>query len=319
MMKRILLLLLASAINYFLKSQDISVYNQYLPEHEILNPAYAGMYNCLALSIADNHQWLGMKAAPNTQNIFGRGRVSFSSAQNYNGVGLMLTRDQNGAFRNMDAWLIYAYHVLLSDAGETMLSMGLAAGAKQTSVNEYNFYNYNNDPVISGNRVSVWNPQLNIGMAIYNESFYSGISASNLLPALSYVTNPVEADRNQRLFIAHAGIILPLRSKEIELEPSGAFHYKELIYKRLDLNLKVYYRKTFWLGISARQYITGNTGGVFQLLPALGMQLKRFEIAYSYKLGFSSIYKDNYGTHHLLIRWKTCRESKGAIPCPAYN
>lgn len=318
-MKKILLLLLASGINYFLKSQDISVYNQYFPEHEILNPAFTGMYNCLALSIADNHQWLGMKSAPNTQYIFGRGRVSFPRAKNYNGVGLMLARDQNGAFRNMNVWLVYSYHVLLSDAGETMLSMGLAAGAKQTSVNEHDFNNYNNDPAISGNRIIVCNPDLNIGMAIYNESFYSGISASNLLPAMSYVTNPIETDRNQRLYIAHAGIILPLRSKEIELEPSGAFHYKELIYKRLDLNLKVHYRQMVWLGLSARQYITGSTGAAFQLLPALGMQLKRFEIAYSYKLGFSSIYKDNYGTHHILIRWKTCRESKGSIPCPAYK
>jgi type IX secretion system PorP/SprF family membrane protein len=319
MMKKISLFLLALGSFYLLRSQDLPVYNQYFSEHDILNPAYAGMKNCIALSMADNHQWLGLKAAPNTQYFFVRGRVSFPRAKNYNGVGLILSRDQNGAFRNMDARLIYAYHLLLSDAGETMLSMGFSAGTQQISVNEHDFYNYNNDPVITGNRISVWNPELSIGIAAYNKVFYSGISASNLLPAFSYVTDPQPADQNQRLYIAHAGIIIPFRGKDIEFEPSLAFHLKEMAYNRLDINLKAYYRQMIWLGLSVRQFFSRGAGAVSGLLPAVGIQFKRFEIAYSYGLGFSSIYNNNYGTHHLLIRWKTCHESKGAIPCPAYN
>lgn len=318
-MKKISLFLLILGWNYILQSQDLPVYNQYFPEYEISNPAYTGMQNCLALSMADNHQWVGMKAAPNTQYIFARGRVSFSRAKNYNGVGLMLARDQNGAFRNFNARLIYAYHVLLSDASETMLSLGLSAGVQQISINEHDFNNYNNDPIITGNRISVWNPALSVGTAVYNQFFYSGVSASNLLSALSYVTSPVTADRNQRLYIAHAGIVIPLRAKDIELEPSLAFLFKELTYKRLDINIKTYYRQVIWLGLSFRQYFYGSTKAASGLLPALGIQLKRFEIAYSYGLGFTSINKDNYGTHHLLIRWKTCQESKGYVPCPAYQ
>ena len=180
--------------------------DRYFPEHEILNPALTGYENCYSISLHDHHQWLGMKTSPNTQTIFARGRFSFPRAASYHGLGLMVTRDQNGSFRNLEADVLYAYHVRLSDAKKTYMSLGLSAVVSQVTLDESGFNNFNNDPVISGARLSVWNPDLSLGVVVYNKTYYAGVSAFNLLPVLSFLTNPVAADKNQRIFVAVAGI-----------------------------------------------------------------------------------------------------------------
>jgi type IX secretion system PorP/SprF family membrane protein len=300
-------------------AQDMQVCDQYFPEHEILNPALTGYENCYSVSIHDHHQWPGMKASPNTQTVFARGRFAFPGAVNYHGLGLMVTRDQNGSFRNLEADLHYAYHVCLSDVNKTIMSLGLSAAVSQVMLDEREFNNYNNDPLIGGARLSAWNPDLSLGIVIYNQSYYAGVSAFNLLPALSFVTNPVTADKNQRIFVAIAGIRMKPRKSDIEFEPSVALHYMESLYSRVDINLKGYYRQSIWLGISLRKYLAGDLTSNLSLLPSVGISIGNFEIAYSYGLGFSSIQRRSYGSHYLMLKWKLCRESRGTLPCPAYN
>jgi type IX secretion system PorP/SprF family membrane protein len=311
-------LLILLAVYAIAGAQEMPVCNQYVAEYEILNPAFTGLENCYAVSISDHHQWLGMKASPNTQFAFVRGRFAFPGAINYHGLGLMVVRDQNGSYRNMEADLVYAYHVRLSEAGKTYLSFGLSAAIDQVTLDEGEFFNFNGDPVISGARLSAWNPDLTVGAALYNQVYYGGIGAFNLLPVLSFVSDPQTADRNRRLYIVVAGLRINSRKSELEFEPSVVFHYLETQYGRIDLNLKGSYRQGLWLGLSIRKYLTDDLASSLALLPSVGIRISNLEIAYSYGLGFSSIQWRSYGSHSLMLRWKLCRESKGAMPCPAY-
>lgn len=311
----ILILITAFAVA---RSQDMPVCSQYFADYEILNPAFTGWENCYTVSLSDHHQWLGMKASPNTQFAFARGRFTLPRATNYHGLGVMVTRDQNGSYRNMEADLVYAYHVRLSDAGKTYLSLGLTAAIDQVTLDEGEFYNYNNDPVISGARLSAWNPDLSVGAGLYNQFYYGGIAACNLLPVLSFVTDPQTADKNRRLYIAVAGLKINSRRSELKFEPSVVFNYLETLYSRIDLNMKVFYRQSLWLGLSARKYLTDDMASSLAVLPSVGISISNLEIAYSYGLGFSSIQRRSYGNHSIMLKWKLCGESKGALPCPAY-
>ena len=299
-------------------AQDMPVCDQYFAEYEILNPAFTGRENCYTVSISDHHQWLGMKASPNTQFAFARGQFALPRAINYHGLGIMVSRDQNGSYRNLEADLNYAYHVRLSDAGRTYLSLGLAAAIDQVTLDEGDFYNYNGDPAISGARLSAWNPDLSVGAGIYNKTYFGGIAAFNLLPVLSFVSDPQTADRNRRLYVAVAGMRIISRKSALQLEPSFVFQYMETRYGRIDLNLKGFYRQSLWLGLSLRKYLADDLVSSLAVLPSLGIGISNLELAYAYGLGFSSIQRRSYGSHSLLLRWRLCRESKGALPCPAY-
>lgn len=300
-------------------AQDLPVYNPYFLDYEILNPAFAGWHDCFAVTISDNHRWVGIKESPNSQFAYVRNRFTLPKATNYHGLGMMVTRDRNGAYQNLEADLIYSYHVLLSSRGKSYLSLGLSASVNQTTLDEGEFYNYNYDPVINGAKLSTWNPDLTVGVCYYNQDLFGGLTASNLLPALSFVSDPQPADKNHRLYFLIAGIRTKLRKSDLELEPSVAFAYLETIYSRIDLNCKGFYGQNFWLGVSFRKYLTRDNPSSLGLLPSAGFHVRNLEIDYSYELGFSSIQRQSYGTHTLMLIWKMCRESKGAVPCPAYN
>ena len=300
-------------------AQELPVCNQYFLESEILNPAFTGRENCYAVSLSDYYQWLGMKASPNTQFAFARGRFAFPRALNYHGLGIWVARDQNGSYRNLEADLVYAYHVKISGAGKTYLSLGLSAAIDQMTLEEGDFYNYNGDPVISGARLSAWNPDLSLGISVYNQLAYGGIAAFNLLPVMSFVSDPQTADRNRRLYVAVAGIGMNSRRSALYVEPSIVLQYLETQYGRFDLNLKASYRQSLWLGLSVRKMLAGEWASGLALLPSMGFNIGQFEIAYSYGLGFSSIQRHSFGSHLLMLRWKNCRGSRGALPCPAYD
>jgi len=316
---RAVLLLLLTAGYAMAQAQDLPVYDQYFSEYEILNPAFTGMQNCYAVMVSDHQQWMGIKSAPNTQLAFARGRLSLPDADNYHGLGMIFTRDQNGSYRNLEADLLYAYHVLLSGKGKTYLSFGLSAAINQVTLDEGEFYNYYYDPVISGARLSAWNPDLAIGIGVYNREFFGGVTASNLLPVLSFLSDPQAADRNHRLYIAVAGLKINRGKSDITIEPSVVSAYLESIYSRIDLNIKGFWRQNFWLGVSARQYLTDDFTSGLALLPSTGIYIGNLEISYSYGLGFSSIQRRSYGSHTLSLSWRLCHESKGQVPCPAYN
>ncbi len=315
---RTIILLTGLAVCAVARAQELQVLNQYFTESEILNPAFTGKENCLAVSLSDYHQWLGMKASPNTQIAFARGRFAFPRALNYHGLGIWITRDQNGSYRNLETDLVYAYHVKLPGTGKTWLSLGFSAAIDQVTLDERDFYNYTGDPAISGARLSAWNPDLSVGISLYNQLFFGGIAAFNLLPVMSFVSDPQTADRNRRLYALVAGLSRNTRWSELQLEPSVVFQYQETRYGRLDLNLKALYREALWIGLSARQTLTDELASGLALLPSVGVSIGPFEIAYSYTLGFSTIQRHNYGSHALALRWKSCRESRGALPCPAY-
>jgi hypothetical protein len=116
-----------------------------------------------------------------------------------------------------------------------------------------------------------------------------------------------------------AGMRTKLRKSDLELEPSIAFLYLETNYGRIDLNCKGYYRQNFWLGVSLRKYLTSDIASSMGILPSVGFLIRNLEMDYSYELGFSSIQRQSFGTHTLMLIWKMCRESKGEVPCPAYN
>ena len=317
-MKGILLvwMIVLSAVSW---TQDLPVFNEYFLDYELLNPAFTGMQNCYAAGIIDHHQWLGVKEAPNTQIAFARGRFTLTGITRYHGLGLLLVRDQNGSYRNLNAALQYSYHLTLSEIRKIHLSLGLSASVNQELLDEGEFYNYNYDPVINGTRLSAWNPDLAVGIGVINQRFFGGISASHLLPALSYVSDPQPADYNSRLYILFAGMRIKPDNHTVEVEPSLAFILDEVFYSHLDLNTKIVIKSDYWLGISLRKYMEHEFQGTFAVFPSGGITIRNLEIAYSYYHDFSAFSRHSYGSHSLMLRWKHCRGSKGTVPCPAYN
>ena len=305
----------------FVSGQDIPVYNQYFSDYSLICPALTGKDNCYAIGLADQHQWLGIEGAPNTQAIYGTGQFGSSDkgATSYHGLGLLIARDANGPYSALRISGTYSFHVLISEAHKMHLAFALVPSFSQSVLNQGDFLNYNNDPAITGEHLTVWNPNAGISAALYNSNYFAGVSAMDLLPQLSYLSDPVATDRNSRQYFFIAGYRFHNRQNNLVFEPSAVFRFNELISKQVDLNLKVFYKEFFWSGISYRHNMDVIPGSTINILPVIGVFIKNLQLSYVFDFGFKSLQNRSLGSHYIYIGWRLCKESKGSVPCPVYK
>lgn len=302
------------------RAQDLPLYNQYFHDYILINPAFTGKNNCFSVNIADHHQWLGINSAPNTQALYINTRVNpkKSRVSNYHGIGAMVARDQNGPYSQLGFSATYSYHILMSKNRNTFLSFALKGEIFQSVMNQSVLHNYYNDPLVTGERLSAWNPGATFAIAVYNPNYFAGITVADILPQITYLSDPVEAELNRRHYFFIAGFRTYKRN-DFSFEPGLVYKTDENLQNQVDINCKMFYKDMLWAGISYRRNLNDFPGSTITLLPAAGIAFKNLEINYAYGLAFNNLQSRSLGSHYLHIAWKLCKETRSAVPCPAYE
>ncbi|MBN2213458.1 MAG: PorP/SprF family type IX secretion system membrane protein [Bacteroidales bacterium] len=315
--------LLISVMGVFiarLAAQELPVFDLYLHDNTLLNPAFRGRENCRVISLADHHQWLGIKDAPNTQvlNAYGRFYLPHGSTDTWHGLGIRLCRDVNGAYQHMNLGGTYAFHVRLPGKGKTALSMGIEAMARQYILDQTGFGNIDYDPVIGGNRINAVSPAFNLGIALYHPGFYAGITVADLLPPLANVTSAEPVYKGRHYFLT-AGQKINSRSDVFIFEPSMVIKMNESLHKQIDIGINISYRQKFWFGLSYRHNLDRFPGRSLSLIPFAGYRHGNFQASYAFLSGFNPLTFQSYGSHELMLSWRLCRKEMHALPCPVYD
>jgi type IX secretion system PorP/SprF family membrane protein len=303
-----------------LAAQELPVFDLYLHDNTLLNPAFYGRENCRVISLADHHQWLGIKDAPNTQVINAYGRFYLPQGNNdvWHGLGIQLSRDVNGAYQQLNLGGTYAFHVRLPGTRNTSLSMGIEALARQYILDETGFGNVYYDPVISGNRINALSPAFNLGIAVCHPEFYAGITVADLLPPLDNVTEPEPVYQGRHYFLT-AGHVINSRSGIFTFEPSMVIKINESLHRQIDISMKTSFGEKFWFGLSYRHSLDRLPGMSLFLIPFAGYRYGNLQASYAYLSGFNQLAFRSYGSHELMLSWRLCRKEMHALPCPAYD
>lgn len=114
----LMLLLLVGAV----KAQDQSIYNHYIGNQGLLNPAYNGTRDVISGLLVHRTQWAGMKDAPMTQALNVHGPIEDTDL----GVGVILENDRLGFSNNFNFMGAGSYKLKLSR--REFLSLGLQLG-----------------------------------------------------------------------------------------------------------------------------------------------------------------------------------------------
>ena len=174
-MKTIKLILVGTLLfSVSLFAQQESLFTTYRYNMNIINPAYAGVNRETAFSSTFRNQWTGVKDSPQTQSF------SFGTPIGKNlGVGLSMIYDKTFIEKQTIVGIDLSYKIQLSAL--TDLYFGIKAGGNSYSVNTSGLENYNiqSDPAL--NSISQFNPNVGIGMLMYNEKFYASISVPRIL------------------------------------------------------------------------------------------------------------------------------------------
>ena len=272
--------------------QDILV-SQYMFNHLLLNPAYAGSKDYMMATLLYRKQWVDFKGAPTTQVASLHAPIGLTNF----GWGALVSHDKIGVTDRTDVYANAAYHLPVGN--KLKLSMGIRAGG--------GFYSYKNsdliywdanDPAFAGDRTSTFLPNIGAGVYLYGNKFYAGLSVPTIISydptkSLSINSNGTIVPRQVRHYFATTGVALEL-NPNVVFKPSVLVKYVQNAPVEADFNASVLLSQILWIGASYR------TNDSFVAL--LEFQLtKQLRFGYSYDFTTTDVKNYSNGSHEIML------------------
>ncbi|ANO47323.1 hypothetical protein Pf1_01866 [Flavobacterium columnare] len=328
-MKYLLLVLAFMSLSLY-GQVEIPVYSDYLTDnYYLLHPSMAGAANCAKIRVTGRQQWFGNDKAPALQTLSVNGSVD---QEGKSGVGVIFFNDRNGNHSNRGFKATYAHHILFSrnDIDLNRLSFGVNVGVNQLQLDETKF-GTTFDPIIGGGVQSASYYNIDFGASYNFLDFYVHATVKNTVFKSRNIYTDVESS-NLRKYIVNSGYIFGNRDR-ILYEPSIMFLFAELTKeKSLDVNIKAYKNMDFgklWAGLSYRnsfdgaQYIKNEViekQRLQYITPIVGVNYKKFILAYTYSYIIGNIKFDAGGFHQLTLGYNfDCKREKYDCNCPSVN
>ena len=294
-MKKVLLLIIALLLLNLGFSQQLPMYSQYMNNKFLLNPAVAGSEDYIPIRLTARQQWVGIDGAPSTQALSG----NFLLGNKNMGVGGYIFSDRFGMDSKIGIQGSYSY---ILDVGlwDSKLAFGLSVMAFQYAFNtEGAIVTDANDPSVAYANQSVFVPDANFGAYWHNDEFFFGASANQLIE-FPVEFDKLDASENtlQRHFFVMGGYKFKV-TKEIDVEPSSLIKITATSPIDFDLNVKGYYKKNYWFGMSYRTGVYENME--HSMIAMIGAKYKHVVFGYAFDYQFSNISNYTFGTHEIMI------------------
>lgn len=306
----------------FAAAQQNPVYDQYMLNMYLINPAVAGYEGVTELYLYGREQWVGYRDRPRTYSLsfqtriyqdwgftgkrraVRRGKHWGAFVENITrpsmGIGAILYNDINGRMRRTGLQGSYSYLFL---GGPVMYSIGLSLSLQQYAANVLPEDLYNPmepDPlVMAGQPNSGFAPDAGVGFLASNADFFAGFSVANLLQnALQFgKDNRLTAYRQLRQYHVMGGYRFTPGRDHFAMEPSAVVVLTERLGWMVDVNFKCYYRSNYWAGVSFR--------ALSNLIVMGGLRYKRFLVGYSYEYALGSSHTaTRFGSHEFMLGWR---------------
>ncbi|MGB2684719.1 MAG: type IX secretion system membrane protein PorP/SprF, partial [Olleya sp.] len=178
----------------------------------VVNPAYAGSTDGVAIGALYRSQWVGLEGAPTT------GTLTLHSPVGKNvGLGLSLISDEVGPVSETNAYVDFSYTIPVGT--KTKLAFGLKAGATfhDIGLTQLDLIDAN-DPFFSEN-INEVTPNIGAGLYFYKPSkFYISASMPNILNSVHLDANGFKIGSETQHFFGAAGYVFDL-SENFKLKP----------------------------------------------------------------------------------------------------
>lgn len=280
------------SLPFYARSQDQAVFNHYVSNQGILNPAYNGTRDIISGLLVHRSQWLGMKGAPMSDALNVHAPIEHSDL----GVGIVLLNDNIGFTNNLEFFAACSYKLKL-DRKHT-LSLALQLGFKNViyDANKAVTVDYG-DPVFDG-KISKFGFNFGFGAYWYANNYFAGLSVPRFFSNKynsdkQEIKNTVEI-KNIHTYL-YGGYVFDIN--DLKVKPTGLLRIVPGAPLQLDVSCQVLLMEKLWLGLSYRT--------VTELAFLSEYQLnKRFTIKYSFDYPLNSISKyAKLGTHELGIQF----------------
>jgi type IX secretion system PorP/SprF family membrane protein len=293
-MRRVIYIILFTIIagSSGLQAQQMPQYTQYMFNDFVINPAIAGVYNHYQIRTNHRFQWVGLMDPPMTNSIGFYG----PHAKLDMGYGGYIYNDVTGPTSRAGITGSYAYNIAVT--GDIRLSMGLSASIMQyridgTQLNPADV----SDPTLLNIVSTSYLPDAGLGLYLYADAFYVGLSAAQLLNNSVKIFDNKDGVNRLKTHLNLIGAYRFWLNEDWLIEPSlmvkGTFP-KELSF---DLTARVEWQKMLWGAVS------------YRYRDAIGIMLgysfdETLFFGYAYDISISAIRTYQTGSHEIMIGYR---------------
>ena len=292
-MKRVALFILIMITITESYGQQDPQYTQYMYNMNIVNPAYAGSRGTLSIGILGRTQWVGIDGAPKTATMAIHAPVGKNLA-----MGLSAISDSHGPVKEQNISADFSYTISTSEEGR--LAFGLKGGITLFDVGllsvELPQTPTGVDPLFSDDTHEKM-PIIGAGVYYYNEKFYVGLSAPNIVESkhLEKEGNIITKASEKMHYFLTTGYVFDL-SSSLKFKPSTMVKAVSGSPISIDLSANFLFNDRLELGASYR------FGDSVSGLISFGVtQDLRMGFAYDYTT--TELGKYNSGTYEAFLQW----------------
>jgi type IX secretion system PorP/SprF family membrane protein len=310
-------------IGQFAYAQQIPQYSQFQRNQFMINPAAAGVYDFVDITLSGRWQWLGLADAPKTSYLAvsvplnfkpkfynpgirtsggTKGNPDIKTGKLKHTVGGQILADQYGAFRKLSFSGTYALHLPLTKKMNLAFGVKLGLSSNNFLADKAQVLNVVNtsltytDPTYTNflaNQSSKQFLDIGSGLYLYGKGFFIGVSADQLTRDLVKFGSGT-ANFNPQI---HYQVITGYKIKAGEnwsITPSLLAKYMSPAPVSIDVNLQAEYKEWLWFSLGYR-----HTDAVIGML---GMNIsERFKFGYSYDFSLSRFNNYTSGGHELTL------------------
>ena len=322
MMKKVLIICgILLALNA--KAQQVYLFSNHMNNQYLLNPAASGLYNYLEWNAGLRRQWTGIDGAPTS--YYTSLNVALNKQKNrrfrtkeakrlyylqnkhqlHHGLGLLVSKDEFGAFQKTRFQASYGVHVPIW--GPYRLAVAPRFGVGNTALDPskvslkdaadptYAFYLAENNQNLAFD--------MDVGIWFYSDKLFFGYSALQIVPN-GYTPADVSKDGRQlahhhvtsgyHFIVKEARDYDDLESRNIVVTPSTMFRYKYQTPLNVDLSVNVRFEQLGNVGFSYRV----NNAMAFWVGFEIGHKMR---LSYAYDVPTTALQGFQTGSHEFSL------------------
>ena len=236
-------LLCASQVN----AQQDPQYTQYMYNMNIINPAYTGSTEGLAVGALYRSQWVGLDGGPETFTF-----NIHSPVGKRVGLGLSVISDQIGPVKETNAYVDFSYTIPVGTV--TKLAFGVKGGFTfhDIGIAESQITLIDQGDPFFANAINETTPNIGAGAYFYKPSkYYISVSIPNILNGVHLDANGTKIGSESEHFFAAAGYVFDL-SENFKLKTHTLIKYAFDAPVSYDINANVFMFDVVEVGVGYR-------------------------------------------------------------------
>ena len=243
-MKNLVILLLTILFSAQVSGQQDPQYTQYMYNMNIINPAYTGSTEGLAIGALYRSQWVGLDGGPETFTF-----NIHSPVGKQVGLGLSVISDQIGPVKETNAYVDFSYTIPVGEM--TKLAFGIKGGFTfhDIGISESQISLIDMGDPFFENAINETTPNIGAGVYFYKPNkYYVSVSMPNILNGVHLDANGRNIGSESEHLFAAAGYVINL-SENFKLKPHALLKYAMDAPVSYDINANVFMYDLVEVGI----------------------------------------------------------------------